>query len=182
MGERRGPRALRRLVGALLLAAALVPASAAEGWEGFFELSFGDLRAEAAEARRAGQRGLVLMYHFDACPYCARMKREVLSRADVQSAFRRQFRAIAVDTRGSQEVTGFDGRALPEREFARAAGVRVTPTFQFYAPDGTLLYAQRGALYDPAEFILLGDYVASGAFRSASFADYKLTRQRPRGS
>ena len=173
---------MRRLAGALLLALALVPAGAAEGWEKFFELSFGDLRAEAAEAYKAGLRGLVVMYHFEECPYCARMKREVLSRADVQSAFRRQFRAIAVDTRGSQEVTGFDGRALPEREFARAAGVRATPTFQFYAPDGTLLYTQRGALYDPAEFILLGDYVASGAHRSASFAEYKLNRLKRRGS
>ena len=173
---------MRRLAGALLLALALVPARAAEGWEKFFELSFGDLRAEAAEARKAGQRGLVVMYHFEECPYCARMKREVLSRADVQAAYRRQFRAIAVDTRGSQEVIGFDGRALPEGEFARAAGVRATPTFQFYSPDGALLYTQSGALYDPAEFVLLGDYVASGAHRSASFAEYKLTRLKQRGS
>jgi thioredoxin-related protein len=173
---------LRRLAGALLLALALIPARAAEGWEKFFELSFGDLRTELAEARKAGQRGLVVMYHFEECPYCARMKSEVLSRADVQSAYRRQFRAIAVDTRGSQEVTGLDGRALPEREFARTIGIRATPTFQFYAIDGTLLYTQRGALYDPADFILLGDYVASGAHRSASFADYKLARRKQRGS
>ncbi len=173
---------MRRLLGALLLALALVPARADEGWEKFFELSFGDLRAELAEARKAGQRGLLVMYHFEECPYCARMKREVLSRADVQAAFRRNFRAIAIDTRGSQEVTGLDGRTLPESEFARAAGVRSTPTFQFYAPDGALLYTQRGALYDPADFILLGDYVASGAHRSASFADYKLNRQKKRGS
>ena len=173
---------MRRLAGALLLALALAPAAAAEAWEKYFELSLGDLRTEAAEARKAGQRGLVLMYHFDDCPYCQRMKREVLSRADVQAAYRAQFRAIALDTRGAQEVTGFDGRALPEREFARAAGIRGTPTFQFYAPDGSLLYTQGGALYDAAEFILLGDYVASGAYRSASFAAYKLNRQKQRGS
>ena len=32
-----------------------------------------------------------------------------------------------------------------------------------------------------ADFILLGDYVASGAYRGASFAAYKQTRQK-RGS
>lgn len=172
---------MTRLLAGLALALALLPARAAEGWEAFFELSFGDLRAEAAEARKAGKQALVLMYHFDDCPYCTRMKREVLSRKDVQERFRRDFRAIAVDTRGSQEITGFDGRGLPERDFAKAIGVRATPSFQFYSPDGALLHTQHGALTDPADFILLGDYVASGAYRGASFAAYKQTRQK-RGS
>jgi len=172
---------LRRAFAALLLLLALAPAGAAEGWENFFELSFGDLRAEAAEARKAGQHGLLVMYHFDECPYCARMKREVLSRPDVQAYYRKRFRAIAIDTRGAQEVTGFSGPAMPEREFARALGVRATPTFQFYAVDGTLLVAQRGAIYDPVEFMLLGDYVASGAYRGGSFAAYKQAKHK-RGS
>jgi thioredoxin-related protein len=171
---------VKRILAALLLCA-LPPAAAAEGWEGFFELSFGDLRAEAAAAQKAGKQGLLLMYHFDDCPYCARMKREVLSRPEVQAWYRQHFRAIAVDTRGSQDVSGFTGKAMPEKEFARAAGVRATPSFQFYAPDGTLLATQAGAIYDPAEFLLLGDYVASGAYRNASFAAYKQSRQK-RGS
>jgi thioredoxin-related protein len=172
---------LRRALAALLFVCALAPASAAEGWEGFFELSFGDLRAEAADAQKSGKQGLVLMYHFEACPYCARMKREVLSRPEVQAYYRKHFRAIAIDTRGSQEITGFDGRALPENEYARAIGVRATPSFQFYAPDGTLLATHRGAIYDPAEFMLLGEYVASGAYRNANFATYKQSKQK-RGS
>jgi thioredoxin-related protein len=102
----------------------------------------------------------------------------VLSRKEVQERFRKDFRAIAIDTRGSQDVTGFDGRAQPEREFARAARVRATPSFQFYSPEGALLYTHAGALYDPAEFTLLGDYLASGAYRGASFADYKQTRKK----
>lgn len=172
---------MRRVLAALALLCALAPAFAAEGWEKFFELSLGDLREEAAEARKSGKQGLVVMYHFDDCPYCARMKSEVLSRPEVQAWYRKRFRAIAVDTRGAQEVTGFSGKALPEKEFARAAGVRATPSFQFYAPDGTLLATHAGALYDPAEFMLLGEYVASGAYRNASFAAYKQSKQK-RGS
>ena len=166
---------------ALLFALAIAPAHAADGWEKFFELSFGDLRAEAVEAGKAGQHGLVLMYHFEECPYCARMKRDVLSRPEVQAWYRKHFRAIAVDTRGSQEVTGFAGKALPEKDFARAAGMRATPSFQFYAPDGTLLVTHAGAIYDPADFMLLGEYVASGAHRNTSFTAYKQSKQK-RGS
>jgi thioredoxin-related protein len=173
---------LRRALAALALLLLLAPAHAAEPWEKFFEPTLGDLRAEAAEARKEGRKGLLVMYHFEACPACARMKREVLLRPDVQARYREAFRAIAIDTLGAQEITGFTGKALPEKEFARAAGVRGTPTFQFYAPDGTLLYTQGGAMYDPAEFMLLADYIASGAHRSASFTVYKLNRQKQRGS
>lgn len=172
---------MRRVLAALCLALALLPARAAESWELFFELSFGDLRAEAAEAQKAGKQGLVVMYHFEECPYCARMKNEVLSRAEVQAYYHRHFRAIAVDTRGSPDITGFDGRTLPEKDFARARGIRATPTFQFYAADGKLLAEHRGAIYDPAEFILLGEYVASGAYRNGSFATYKQSKHK-RGS
>jgi thioredoxin-related protein len=166
---------------ALLLALAAASAQAAGSWERFFELSFGDLRTEAADAKKDGKRGLVVMYHFDDCPYCARMKREVLERPEVQAHFRKSFRAIAIDTRGSLPITGFDGRTLPENEYARAAGLRGTPTFQFYGLDGTLLATHAGAIYDPAEFMLLGDYVASGAYRTTSFAAYRQSKQK-RGS
>ena len=172
---------MRRALAALLFLFALAPAGAAGNWERFFELSLGDLRAEAAEAQKAGKQALVIMYHFDDCPYCERMKREVLSRPEVQAYFRKRFRAISIDTRGAQEVTGFDGRASVERDFARAIGVRVTPTFQFYAPDGKLLTAHAGAIYDPAEFMLLGEYVASGAHRNASFNAYRQSKHK-RGS
>ncbi|MCC6209508.1 MAG: thioredoxin family protein [Burkholderiales bacterium] len=172
----------RRAFAALALLLLFAPAHAADGWERFFEPSLGDLRAEAAEAKKDGGKGLVVMYHFEECPYCERMKREVLSRPEVQAHYRKAFRALAIDTRGSQEITGFSGKTLPENEFTRAAGVRATPTFQFYAPDGTLLYTQGGAIYDPAEFMLLGDYVASGAHRSAPFTAYKRNRQKQRGS
>lgn len=166
---------------ALLFAFAAAPALGAEPWERFFELSFGDLRAEAAEAQKAGRQGLVVMYHFDACPYCTRMKNEVLSRPEVQAHYRARFRAISVDTRGSQEVTGFDGRTLRENEFARARSVRATPTFQFYSPDGVLRVTHVGAIYDSAEFMLLGEYVAGGDYVNTSFAAYKQSKQK-RGS
>jgi thioredoxin-related protein len=171
---------LRRALAALALLCALAPAAAAD-WEAFFEPSFGDLRVEAAETKKTGKQALVLMYHFDECPYCVRMKREVLSRPEVRAYYQRHFRAIAIDTRGALDVTDFDGRTMPEKEFARAIGVRATPTFQFYGAHGRLLAEHRGALYDPAEFTLLGEYVASGAYRNASFAAYKQSKQK-RGS
>ena len=171
---------LRLVAAAALLAAP--PAPAAGGWENFFVPFLGDLRAEAAEARKAGKAGVLLMFHFEECPYCAKMKSVVLSRPEVQRYFDRRFASVAIDTRGAQEVTGFDGRALPEKEFARSLGIGATPTFRFHSFDGRQIAEHRGAIYDPAEFILLGEYVASGAYRSGSFASYKQSRRKKQGS
>jgi len=143
----------------------------------FFHPFLGDLRAEAADAKKAGKHAIVVMYEFDDCPYCARMKREVLSRADVQDYYRKQFQVFQIDTKGDQQITGFDGKDSTEKEFARAAGVRATPTFVFYGFDGKPLVTRTGGIYDPQEFLLLGEYVASGAYRSQTFAQYRQSRK-----
>jgi thioredoxin-related protein len=156
-----------------------IPAFGAEGWEAFFDPFLGDLRAELDEAKRSGRKGAMVMYHFEACPFCARMKADVLSRPDVQRGLRKDFVLLAIDTRGAQAITGLDGKALPESQYARHVGIRGTPTFDFYASDGERLYRHVGGIFDPAEFLLLGRYVASGAHRASSFAEYK---QKSKGS
>lgn len=163
---------------ALLLVLGACAAGAAEPWEAFFSPSLGDLRAEAAEARKAGKQGVLIMYQFAECPYCARMKREVLSRPDVQGFYRSRFHAIEIDTRGALEVTSFHGLTLREKAYARAAGVRGTPTFVFHGLDGKVLATHVGAIFDPQEFLQLGEYVASGAYRDASFAAWRHSAGR----
>ena len=143
----------------------------------FFHPFLGDLKAEAADAKKASKRAIVVMYEFDDCPYCARMKREVLSRADVQAFYRKRFQVFQIDTRGDQQITGFDGKTMSEKEYARAAGIRSTPTFVFYSLDGTPLVTRTGGIYDPQEFMLLGEYVASGAYRSETFAKYRQSKK-----
>jgi thioredoxin-related protein len=176
-------RELRRF--ALLLLCLLVPVAQAaprvehrDPIDYFFHPFLGDLKAEAADAKKAGKQAIMVMYEFDDCPYCARMKREVLSRSDVQKYFRKHFQLFQIDTRGDQQITGFDGKNLIEKEFARAAGIRGTPTFIFYGlDDGKPLMTWIGGMYDPKQFLLLGEFVASGAYRSRSFAQYLQSRK-----
>jgi len=155
---------VNRLVAAASLAlaffGAIPSAGAVEAWERFFSPFLGDLRAEADEARKAGKQGLVVMYQFQECPYCAQMKRDVLSRPEVQEAYRKRFTAVEIDTRGAQPITGFDGRTLPEKDFARAHGIRGTPTFVFYALDGRILATSVGTASAP-EFILRAERALS---------------------
>ncbi len=95
----------------------------------------------------------------------------------MQDGYRGDFVRLAIDTRGAQPITGLDARTVPENVFAREQKVRGTPTFDFHGVDGERLYRHVGGLFDPAEFLLLGRYVASGAHRAQSFAEYKQQRK-----
>jgi thioredoxin-related protein len=171
---------MRRAISWLLLLLALPLAALAQQRDPvdhFLQPFLGDLRAEAADAKQAGKKALVVMFHFEECPYCARMKEEVLSRPDVQDFYRRDFAVLGIDTRGAQQITDFGGTRWTEKDYARSIPIKGTPTFIFYGLDGKQLYRHVGAIFDPEVFVLLGEYVASAGYRSGSFAQYRQSKK-----
>jgi len=169
---------MRPLAGLLLLFAglALLASARAETRDPdsyFFNAFLGDLREELAQARASGRKGLLVMYHFEECPSCQRMRRQVLNQPEVQDWFRREFVVVPIDVRGAQPITGLDGKTLPERDYGRAMAIRGTPTFDFYAPDGIRLYRHVGGLFAPADFLLLGQFIVSGAYQNRTFKEYR---------
>lgn len=173
---------MRQLATLALAAALALPgvarAAGPEAAEKFFAPFLGDLRAELAEAKASGRKGVLVMFHFDDCPYCQRMKANVLSRADVQAFYAQRFVAVAIDTRGANEITDFAGKTWVEKDFARALPVVGTPTFVFYGLDGKPFVRHVGEMKDPQEFILLGEYAASDAWRGQSFAEFRAARAK----
>ena len=57
-------------------------------------------------------------------------------------------------------------------------GVRATPVFAFFDPDGRLLVRYTGPTANVEEFLWLGEYVTSQAYRDTSFAVYKRERRK----
>jgi thioredoxin-related protein len=165
----------------VLLAALLLPALAAAQATGaardpmqhFFTPTLGDLKAELDDARRAGKRAAFVMYMRDDCPYCERMKRDILSRPAVQDAFRSRFALLAVDTKGAVPISDFAGKPTTEKDFALAQGVRYTPVIIFYGLDGKPLTRIDGEIRTVEEFMLLGEFVASGAYAKMKFAEFR---------
>lgn len=160
------PRAGRITRPAPLLAAlALVlPALAAVAGETlnsdeFFTPTFGDLREEAATAREAGKLGMLLFFEADACPYCQRMRRNVLSDPGVQDWFAARFVSIAIDIHGDVELTDFDGITLPSKVFSDHRKVFLTPVVSFIDLDGNEIYRRVGMIKTPQEMLLLGKYI-----------------------
>jgi thioredoxin-related protein len=169
-------RPSRRLV---LLAALLIPAAvqaagaARDPMQHFFTPTLGDLKAELDDAQRAGKRAAFVMYVRDDCPYCERMKKNILSRPGVQDAYRSQFAVLAVDIKGAVPITDFAGRPTTEKAFALAQGVKFTPVIIFYGLDGKPLTRVDGEIRSVEEFMLLGEFVASGAYTKMKFAEFR---------
>src|SRR5262245_47630194 len=180
-------RPLRQLVlAALLLASGFAVAQSygakRDPMERFFTPSLGDFRAEATDARAAGKQAIFVMYVRDDCPYCERMKRDILSLEGVQDYYRNNFAVLAVDLRGAVPIVDFAGKSTTEKAFAVAQGVKFSPVIVFYDFDGTPLARHNGEVRDVGEFLLLGRFVASGAYRSQSFAEYKQSSGSRKGS
>lgn len=168
----------------LLLSVGLVaglgmPTAASSQAEGFFDQSLGDFTEELDIARDEGKRGILLMFEMDECPFCHRMKQTVLNQPEVQAYFREHFLIFSVDIEGDVLMTDFSGQETSMKDFAlKQYRVRATPVFAFIDLDGNRIARYTGATKNKAEFLLLGEYVVSGAYKNTSFSRYKRARRK----
>lgn len=139
----------------------------------FFQPKFGDLQADLQEARKQGKKGIFLFFEMDDCPFCDRMKTTILNQSDVQDDFRAKFLLYPIDVNGDAEMTDFQGKHTTEKAFAFGLRVRATPVLMFFDLDGKLMARHTGPVKDKAEFLLLGQYVAEGAYATRNFTKYK---------
>ncbi len=177
---------MRRILFHLLVVTALLPfsSSAADtpNAASFFALNTGDLKAELADARAEGRTGMLLYFEQEGCPGCRHMKQNVLNRKDVQEYYGRHFVSLAVDIYGSVPLRGFSGRESTEKAYAQNVRIRATPTFVFHDLAGAEIVRIVGPLQSPDEFLLLGRFVTSGAYKTRTFARYKSEHTTSKGS
>lgn len=173
--------ALIALFAATLLAGTVSSAPAAETtrdpMQHFFQQGFNNLPDEVAAAKSGGQMGILIMFEAEDCPWCAKMKATVLNQVTVQDYFRKHFRILMMDVNGDVPMTDFSGTEMPQKDFAfKHNRVRATPVFTFFGLDGKLLTKYTGAARDPEEFLWLGEFVVSGAWKTTNFTAYKRER------
>ena len=174
----------RWLVAALFAAVPLCPMVAAgatprDAEQHFFDQTLGDFREELANAREQGKQGVFIFFEMDECPFCHRMKENVLNQPAVQDYFKRHFLSFRVDIEGDVTITDFQGNEIAEKDFAfREHRVRATPVLQFFDLDGKPVARYTGATADAQEFLWLGEYVVEGVYKDMPFTKYKRERRQ----
>lgn len=155
--------------------AALTLAHATPG-DAFFDSTLGDYAAELKTAQQQGKQGILLVLEAEGCPFCKRMREQVLSRPEVQQYFHHHFAIFTIDINGSVPVTGLDGQEQTEKAFARTLKFKGTPSFHFIASDGKEMARHTGATRDAESFMALGRYVAEGHWRTTSFEKFNPSK------
>jgi thioredoxin-related protein len=163
----------------LVLASTVQAAEWRDPYTHFFDQTFGDLSEELANAKAAGKKGVMIFFEMDECPFCHRMKQQVLGRPEVQAYYKEHFLLLPIDIEGDVEITDFQGQPTTMKQFSVQNRVRATPVFQFFDLDGQPLKRGRytGATRDYEEFILLGRYIAEGIYAEQPFTRYKRAQK-----
>jgi len=140
----------------------------------WFKDSFLELSEDLQEASDAGKR-LVIFWEQKGCPYCRQMHQTNLRNRQIVDYINRHFDVIQLNTKGTREVKGFDGKTMSERKFGNKTILQGTPTIQFFVknPADAKGKSPRGATawrftgYIPRqEFLNAFVYVQTGAYKT----------------
>jgi thioredoxin-related protein len=146
----------------------------------WFANSFLAIRDDVSEAAAAGKR-VILYFYQDGCPYCKKLLDMNFSLAGTVKRTREKFEVIAINMWGDREVTGFDGEATTEKEFARSLRVMFTPTMLFLNEQSDVVLRLNG-YYPPHKFNAALDFAAQHNGDSPRFLEYLATVSPPAAS
>lgn len=143
----------------------------------FFNETWGDLPEELKNAKKQGKKGILIFFEMDECPFCHYMKKNVLNQPKVQEYFRQNFLNFAVDIEGDIEMVNLKGETTKQKDFAfKENRVRATPVFAFFDLSGERVHRHTGKTAGVEEFLLVGEYVAKGVYKSMPFIRYKKSK------
>lgn len=164
---------MRALICSILILLA-IPAKA-EDTPAWFKESFLDIRDDVAEAAKAGRR-LMLYFHQDGCPYCAKLLRENFGDKAIADKTQKHFDVIAINLWGDREVTDLAGKPTTEKAFAKSLRVQFTPTLLMLDEKGGTALRLNGYV-PPHQFHVALDYAGGRLEKKQAYTDYLLTRE-----
>lgn len=147
------------------------PTVLAGGQEPFIKTSFLNLKDDLAEARRAN-RGLMILYEQEGCPYCAKMHKVHFSDLETIGLIVKNFDVVQLDTLGSRKVMDFDGNSMTEKQLANKLRVQFVPLVGFFGPDGKEVFRFPGYIQQVEMFRAGLRYVIDKQYEQIPFSAY----------
>jgi len=168
----------------LILLLLLIPLQASLAGEGksygaipsekpdWFKESFLEFEEDVTEAAANGRR-VMLYFHQEGCPYCARLVEENFTDPELKAYIIENFDGITLNMWGDRPVVSVAGQDFTEKSFAAALRVQYTPTLIFLDENGKVVLRLNG-YYPPQDFRAALDYVVQKLEHKLSFAQYRL--------
>jgi thioredoxin-related protein len=140
----------------------------------WFKGSFLDIRDDLAEAESQDKR-VILYFHQDGCPYCAKLLRDNFGQHRIAERTRRDFEVIEINLWGDREVVDLTGRRLSEKQFGANLRVMFTPTLLFLDAAGEVVLRING-YFPPHQFVAALDFASDPRRGGRSFKDFLAER------
>jgi len=134
----------------------------------WFKESFLNLPEDIAEAAANGKR-VMLYFHQDGCPYCARLIRENFNDPAIAAQTQAGFDVIAINLWGDREIVDPKGETTTEKRLAESLRVQYTPTLLILDEQGGVALRING--YYPKEKFALALQVGAGKAERASMLE-----------
>ncbi len=136
----------------------------------WFKTSFMDFPEDLEEAN-AENRHLMIYFHQNGCPYCAKLVEENFHDVALVAKLKKNFDVIETNMWGDRDVTDWTGKKFSEKEFAKHMKIQFTPTLVFIDSKGKTLLRLNG--YQSVEKMHIAlDYIASKAYIKDSYSNY----------
>jgi len=146
----------------------------------WFKESFLDLREDVEEAAAEGKR-LLLYFHQDGCPYCAKLLQDNFADRKISDTTQNHFDVIAINIWGDKSVTNLDGREITEKQFASELRVQFTPSLLFLDEQGKVALRING-YFPPHKFKAALKYVADRHHKRQKFSAYYVAQEPGKAS
>ncbi len=138
----------------------------------WFKESFLEFEEDVAEAKEQGKR-VMLFFHQDGCPYCARLVEENFTDPEIKSYIQQHFDGISLNMWGDREVVSVGGKSFTEKTLSAALKVQFTPTLLFLNEQGKVILRLNG-YQSPEKFRKALSYVAQKQENQQGFTQYML--------
>ena len=141
----------------------------------WFKESFLEFEEDVAEAAAQNKR-VMIYFHQEGCPYCARLVDENFADPVIEAYVRKHFDGISINMWGDREIVTVGGKAFTEKTFSEALKVQYTPTILFLNESGQVVLRLNG-YYPPQKFRKALQYVAEKQEGRLSYNDFMLASE-----
>ena len=137
----------------------------------WFKISFLDLYDDIEESAASGKKGIIIYFGQEYCPYCKAHLEINWGNPEIIKFTRDNFDVIAIDVKGSRNITDIDGTVYEENAYSVKHRTNFTPSLLFYNNNKQEVLKLQG-YHPPYQFRAALEYVRDGHYEKESFREY----------